>query len=313
MSKTLGVSLIVKNEADCIRACLESVKDADEIVIVDTGSEDDTVNICKEYTKHVYSDAWDDNFARSRSISLSHCSADWILIIDADEVLKTPIKAIKKALDGYVMNKYLGILFDVRLAFEGLQSIRIVKNIPEIQWQGAIHNTLLWTGGNLRERCYHSSFVIESGFSPAHKKDPDRTVRILQKQLDGDANDTRALYYMAREYINRKDTDKVIEYLTKYFQICWYKPWTNELADACYLLALAYIDKKDWHSSVMYAVSAVLVLPTYKAPMIFLSAAFKGHYPLASAYWNDLASRANDAGILFQRDHEKTASKIIKP
>jgi len=99
MRKTLAISMIVKNESGCIEACLNSVKGADEIVIVDTGSTDDTIEICKRYTKKVYSDPWKDDFAYSRNVSLRKCKSDFILIIDADEVLTTPIGRISKTIN----------------------------------------------------------------------------------------------------------------------------------------------------------------------------------------------------------------------
>lgn len=302
MKKTIGASLIVKNESGCIRECLESIKGIDEIVIVDTGSEDNTVEICREYTKKVYTDyKWNDNFSEARNKSLDKVKSDYVLIIDADEVLQTPVDQLKETVNSYVMNKYLGIIFDVDARHESLTQIRLFKNIPEIRWHGAAHNRLIWSEGEIRSRAYKSTFNIKSGYSPAHALDPDRTLRILTKQLETDPNDTRALYYIAREYINRKDLDRAIEMLTRYYGIAFYKPWTNELADACYLLALAYIDKRDWHSAVTFAASAVLVLPSYKEPLIFLREAFKGFYPMASAFWGDLANKVNDNGVLFKR------------
>ena len=104
--KTLGVSMIVRNESANIRDCLESVKDADEIVIVDTGSEDDTVEICKQYTDKVYHDPWRDDFSYSRNISLDYCTADYVLIIDADERLVTPIKKLKQTINEFWIRKY---------------------------------------------------------------------------------------------------------------------------------------------------------------------------------------------------------------
>ncbi len=307
---TLGVSMIVKNESECIKACLDSLKGFDELVIVDTGSEDNTVEICKEYGADVYFQQWEDDFAKARNYSLEQCDADWVLIIDADEVLRTPVSQIKSALEK-TSEKYLGVIVDVQTQYELIKSIRLIRNIEEITWKGEIHNQLVYSEGNLRERCFVSSFKIESGFSPAHLKDPDRTLRILQRQLEKDPNNTRALYYIAREYINRADEDKVIEYLTKYFGIAFYQLWTNELADACYLLALAYMQKHiekynkgeastHWHEAVTWAAMAVLVMPNYKAPIDFLSKAFP-HYPQAAQFWGKLLGQVKETNILFKR------------
>ena len=81
--------LIVRDEADCLEACLSAIKDVvDDIIIVDTGSIDDTRSIAKRFTKHVHTFAWCDDFAAARNAALEYCSADWVLQVDADEVLK---------------------------------------------------------------------------------------------------------------------------------------------------------------------------------------------------------------------------------
>jgi glycosyltransferase involved in cell wall biosynthesis len=81
---TLSVILIVKNEADNIRPCLESVSWADEIVVVDSGSTDDTVAICQEFTPHVYVHDWP-GFGKQKSRALSYATKEWVLSLDADE------------------------------------------------------------------------------------------------------------------------------------------------------------------------------------------------------------------------------------
>ncbi len=80
----LSVIIITKNEATNIRACLESVKWADEIVVVDSGSTDNTVFICHEFTQHVYTHEWP-GFGMQKNRALSYASQEWVLSLDADE------------------------------------------------------------------------------------------------------------------------------------------------------------------------------------------------------------------------------------
>lgn len=308
MRKTLGVSIIVKNESEVIEKCLESVKDADKIYICDTGSTDNTVELCKKYTSHVYTDyVWQDDFSAARNHCLEKCKTDYILIIDADEELAVPIEKIKGLINSYDFLKYMGATFEVQTNIERLHSVRLFKNQKSIRWEGAIHNRLKWSEGDLKSRCLKTAFEINSGFSPAHLLDPDRTMRILLKGIEKEPENTRLMYYLGREYLNKQDPDNALEWLIKYYKICYFKDWTNELADACYLIALIYVDKKDARMAMMYAVISVLVMPTFKDPMVLLSELFKlpPQYPLASAYWLDLASRANNANVLFQRGIKK--------
>jgi glycosyltransferase involved in cell wall biosynthesis len=81
----LSVIIITKNEADNIRACLESVNWADEIIVVDSGSSDDTVNICKELGAQVHTTADWPGFGVQKNRALSHATCEWVLSLDADE------------------------------------------------------------------------------------------------------------------------------------------------------------------------------------------------------------------------------------
>lgn len=298
--------MIVKNEAEVIENCLESVKGADKIYISDTGSTDNTVKLCRKYTKHVYTDfKWCDDFAAARNHILEKCDTDFVLSIDADEILTTPIEKIKQLINGYDIQKYLGLTVETQTEIERLVQVRIFRNIEEIKWEGAVHEVIVYNGKTFKDKCLRTSFELKSGYSPAHKIDPDRNMRILLKELERNPESTRAMYYLSREYINRQDLDKAIEWLNRYFQIAYHKDWTNELADACHLLALCYTDKGNIKMALSAAATAVLIMPTYKAPMTLLGNLFKPFYPLASAFWFDLASRANNAGILFNREaHE---------
>jgi len=80
----LSVVIITKNEQASIRRCLESVKWADEIIVLDSGSTDDTVSICREYTAHVHQTDWP-GFGPQKNRALEQATGDWVLSLDADE------------------------------------------------------------------------------------------------------------------------------------------------------------------------------------------------------------------------------------
>ena len=80
----LSVTIITRDEEAQIGACLESVRWADEIIVVDTGSADHTVEICAKYTTHVYSRPWE-GYAPAKNAAIALATGDWILSLDADE------------------------------------------------------------------------------------------------------------------------------------------------------------------------------------------------------------------------------------
>lgn len=88
---SLSVIIIAHNEAHAIRACLESVAWADEIIVVDSGSTDDTVAICREFTSLVYVHDWP-GFGIQKNRALGYASKDWVLSLDADERISPELR-----------------------------------------------------------------------------------------------------------------------------------------------------------------------------------------------------------------------------
>jgi glycosyltransferase involved in cell wall biosynthesis len=88
---TLSVILITKNEAELVARCLESVKWADEIIVLDSGSTDDTVEICRRYTDQVEVTDWP-GFGPQKNRALAKARGEWVLSIDADEEVSEDLK-----------------------------------------------------------------------------------------------------------------------------------------------------------------------------------------------------------------------------
>ncbi|MBK7632424.1 MAG: glycosyltransferase family 2 protein [Ignavibacteriales bacterium] len=83
---TLSLSMIVKNEERHLARCLSSVKDVvDEIVIVDTGSTDNTIEIAESFNAKIFHFDWVNDFSAARNFALTKCIGNWILYLDADE------------------------------------------------------------------------------------------------------------------------------------------------------------------------------------------------------------------------------------
>ena len=95
----LSACLIVKNEETYIYNCLNSIKNfVDEIVLVDTGSTDNTVEIAKNFTDKIYHYEWNDDFSAARNFSISKANSDWIFIIDGDEIFTADPNKLRKFL-----------------------------------------------------------------------------------------------------------------------------------------------------------------------------------------------------------------------
>lgn len=112
----LSVIIIAKNEAHIIRHCLESVRWADEIIVLDSGSTDNTIAIAKEYTDKVYSTDWQ-GYGIQKQRALEKASGDWVLNLDADETVDCDLKAaIEKAITS---NRAEGYRIPIHMNFYG--------------------------------------------------------------------------------------------------------------------------------------------------------------------------------------------------
>ena len=276
--KTLGVSMIVKNGEAVLRDCLDTIKEADQIFILDTGSKDKSYEIYQEYKvcwakyskwnqRH---DAFND-FAGARNESLRLISTDYILILDADEKLITSISQIKKIINEPWFDKYYGMMFIVKTALETFESPRVFRNMKEIYYVGAVHNLPSWQGepDDLKSKLYTTAFIIDSGYDPAHNLDPDRTLRILKSEYRKNSRNTRIIYYLAKEYMNKKSIRRSVDLFERYRLLKYFdcEKWDNELASVLYLLALCYCDvqtwgKVRWYDAVRTAHESWSVLPT---------------------------------------------------
>lgn len=126
---TLGVQLIVKNEAELLPRCLASLDGTDEIIVTDTGSSDQSMEIARAYGAAVYAVDWSNDFSAARNTGLSYANTDWILVLDADEILQTSIESIKDILQGSTAEAY---------------TVRIEN----------------WLGSNPEDRLYHSNVRV---------------------------------------------------------------------------------------------------------------------------------------------------------
>lgn len=144
---TLTLSMIVKNEEEYLRECLESAKSiVDEVIIVDTGSTDKTVEIAKEYDAKVFTFDWVDDFAAARNFALSKSTGDWILYLDADERLckgsTDNIKEITKTSKKEGYRCIVNCLDEIGGKPKLMRYTRLFYNNGKIQFKGTVHEQI---------------------------------------------------------------------------------------------------------------------------------------------------------------------------
>lgn len=162
----LSVIIITKNEALKIRDCLRSAAWADEIIVFDAGSTDDTVAICKEYTDKVFVTDWP-GFGAQKNRALAKASHEWILIIDADERISNELQAeIQSTLKNPACNGYyipmLTYFCGKPVRYGGWypdHKLRLVKKEKVSISTSLVHENISVTGktGKLKHHCNHYS------------------------------------------------------------------------------------------------------------------------------------------------------------
>lgn len=199
---TVSLCMIVKNEEDTLPRCLKSVQGlVDEIIVVDTGSQDATVQRAQDLGAQVYAFPWVEDFAKARNFSFSKATQQYCLWLDADDVL-TPqdregfaqLKATLPPHIDVVMLPY-HIAFDAegRPTFTYYRE-RLIRRLAGLRWQGAVHEAIAPVGNVL----YYDKTAVTH--QKLHPSDPHRNLRILEQQLaQGRALSPREQFYYARE------------------------------------------------------------------------------------------------------------------
>ncbi len=246
---TVSLCMIVRDEESTISRCLDGVeKIVDEIIIVDTGSVDKTKEIVAQYTSHIYDFPWVDDFAAARNFSFSKATQEYILWLDADDVLledaQEALKLLKRDLDPKV--EAVSMPYHLVLDSNGkplycTKRYRLVKREKQFQWFGKVHEYLSVSG-----EIYNSNVAI------THKKEKevtDRNLKIFQNAVAaGEELGPRELFHYANESMdNEKYDDAVLLYETFLGQK---EGWFEEKIYACGKLGDCYKNLGMWEKAV---------------------------------------------------------------
>lgn len=218
---TLSLCMIVKNEEEFLGQCLESVRDiVDEMIIVDTGSEDRTVEIAESYGAKVYHHKWQGSFSEARNYGLQFATGDWILQMDADEALeKDDIPVIKKAIQSDVYNTIFVALLSRTAEGWGKHYFQRIFRRGKAYYEGIVHNQLKYEGAVLHSeiRIYHWGYNLSK---ERMKEKYHRTEMLLKKQLEEDATNPFTYCNYLRILRAQQRYDDVIREGRKALEIC---------------------------------------------------------------------------------------------
>lgn len=238
----ISVCMIVKNEEHNLERCLKSISGlVEEIIVVDTGSSDNTVEIAKKFTKNVLSFAWKDDFATARNFAASFATKEWILVLDADEFIeeKNFLVFKEELITKYTNNSNIDILIPKIINFIGKKGEstainfheRIYKNNKGINYYREIHEELKSDFEIELNRSYCNLHIYHSGYLEIEKEKKnklERNLKILNKIKNKRAID---YYYLGNELVSQNKIAEAIEcYLKSYkLEINKDKDWILDL------------------------------------------------------------------------------------
>jgi glycosyltransferase involved in cell wall biosynthesis len=222
--------MIVKNEENYLGRCLSSIKDIiDEIIIVDTGSSDKTIEIAESFGAKVYYHKWNNNFSEARNESLKYATKDWIFIMDADDEFCSEDKEKFKTLLNSKLDKNAVFFFET-LNYCGSNienstitinlNPRLFKNNHGFHYEGEVHNQLVnsnyeYNGLSYSIKIYHYGYLDKNIIS---KDKRNRNITLLKKQINKDPNNKYAHFNLGNEYFALDDMKKALENYYKSYE-----------------------------------------------------------------------------------------------
>jgi glycosyltransferase involved in cell wall biosynthesis len=283
----LSVAIICKNEEAVIAKCLESVKDADEIIVCDTGSTDNTIGIASRYAYVDFGYVWKDDFADARNYALSLCSGDWVLSIDADETLVTSIENVKADIETAVEQGFDGMLVNMMWGPSRSHSmVRVFR--ADKRWVGKVHEHIACLAMD-------SLTSIQFGYSPAHGLDPDRNLRILQGI---ETKAPRDLFYLANEQFERGQLEAALVTYREYVKV---SAWREEKSDANLRIARCLWQLNRGDEARDACLQSILGNPEFKEALLFMA---ELSFEKQAVTWRRFADTATNNGVIFIRGNK---------
>lgn len=219
----ISACFIAKNEEKNIVRALESIKQqVDELILVDTGSEDKTVDIFHDYGGKVYYQPWNNDFSSPRNFSLLHATGDWIILLDADEYFSLDTADnLRKVIEensqqDALMINITNINVDDGRVKDSFYNLRAVRNQQGIGYSGKIHEQLLFDGrpfSKIKAIDKAKLNIIHTGYSDVLLEDKARrNLAILLSEIAEGRNEAECYTYLAECYDSIGDIENMLKY-----------------------------------------------------------------------------------------------------
>lgn len=219
----ISACMIAKNEEKNIEKCINSYKEiVDEIIVVDTGSKDRTVELAEILGAKVYFFEWINDFAAAKNYALDKAKGDWIIFLDADEYFDSnSIEEIRKILTSLNGTKYSAIgckMINIDKIndkiIDSFMQVRIFKNDKRIRYKSSIHESLSKKDDKLHIISFYNDIQIyHTGYSSnINKEKAKRNLEILLENIKSNGEDKEYYRYLCDCYFSIEDYENALKY-----------------------------------------------------------------------------------------------------
>ena len=242
--------MIVRDNARTIVPCLESIRPwVDEMIVVDTGSVDETPAICRQLGASVYSFPWIDDFSAARNKSLKHARGQWLFWMDSDDTIPSECgRKLRELALGPHGQSVLGYVMQVHCPgpeeADGdemtiVDHVKLIRNLSELRFEGRIHEQIIPSIRRLRgEIDWTDIYVVHSGalHSPqARRAKHDRDLRMLHMELAEHPDHPFVLFNLGMTYSDMEQHEEAVRYLQRCLAVS--PPMESHVRKAYALLA----------------------------------------------------------------------------
>jgi len=274
----LSLCMIVKDEETSLPACLESVKDVvDEIIIVDTGSTDQTINIAQTFGANIHKFSWCDDFSAARNESIKYAKGKWILWMDADEQLEDNSKyelrkLVTRSNHPAGVSLILKNISSKNVSFG--TAYRMFSNFHGIQFKNPIHEQVSYSLRKNKANILNSNIVINHfGYDETkfdQKKKRDRNLPILIKMATDEPDGYFPQFLLGQHYASDLiQKDKAIFHFQNFLNK--HPKERNLIASAYSTLSEIYYSKHEFKHALNFANKSVSLSPKQFIGYLLLS------------------------------------------
>lgn len=302
------VYAICKNESRFVQRFMDSARDADGVFVLDTGSQDDTVELLRGCGATVQTKVFSPfrfDVARNASMTMLPQDGDWYVCLDLDEVLeKDWRKYIEKTAESDPAANRLLYRYVWSHNPDGSDGVTFWAEKAHKHgyiWKGAVHEVLIPVAGTVQHSAH--AYGMQVSHYPDDTKSRSSYLPLLQIAANESPDDDRTAHYLGREYMFAGQYDRAITELKRHLSLAT-ATWADERAASMRFISQCYARLQNLPASIQWALRAVAESPDTREPYLQLARAFFDAQDYAGLLW------AAQAGL---RITERKLTYITEP